>query len=256
MVRRREEILELAANGLTDKQIASQLCVSVRTVESHWRRLREETGISNRSGLIGAALRLRLAQERSSFENQIAELQKSLIELRTNSSPGANHIDSQSNERSRQLHEELSTLYDQVNRLQARQIDGEILSSIVQQSSVLVYRLGYQPPHTVNYVSESVRQLGYRPDDFLGLATWPVLIHPDDFARVWGDALSEFKNGNRIIDRNYRMVARTGDIRKVYERAVLELDQSEKPVSIAAFAFDITHLGKIEVADKISTPTT
>ncbi|MFX8700496.1 LuxR C-terminal-related transcriptional regulator [Acinetobacter baumannii] len=35
-----EEILSLASDGLTDKQIAQHLNIRPSTVESHWKRLR------------------------------------------------------------------------------------------------------------------------------------------------------------------------------------------------------------------------
>lgn len=252
MARRGEEILGLAADGLTDKQIADELKISVRTVESHWRRMREETGIPNRAGLLGAMLSEKLDRERLTFETKIAELQAQIqnygqreAELKTAHAQFEDKI----RERSRVLHEELNTLYDQVNKLKARQVEGELLNAIVLKSSVLAYRLDYSPPHQALYVSESVRQFGYRPDDFTnGGAPLSVLVHPEDFTQIWAEALLEFEKGRRMVDRRYRLLTRNGDIRWVFERAILELNAEDGPESIAAFAFDITHLGQVHQA--------
>lgn len=247
MARRGEEILGLAAKGLTDKQIADQLKISVRTVESHWRRMREETGIPNRSGLLGSLLQERLDRERTSYEEKIAKLQaeiQNLADRDTDAKKLQAEFEEQLRQRSRVLHEELSTLYDQVTKLKARQIEGEVLSAIVLKSSVLAYRIAYQPPHEILYMSESVRQFGYRPDDFTGGgAPLSALVHPEDFPVVWGEALLAFEQGRRMVDRRYRLIARNGDIRWVFERAVLELDNDDVPVTVAAFVFDISHLG-------------
>ncbi len=247
MARRGEEILGLAANGLTDKQIADRLKISVRTVESHWRRMREETGIPNRSGLLGSMLQEQLVREREIYDQKIAKLEeeiKDLAQKEASTKALQAKFEDQVRERSRVLHEELSTLYDQVTKLKARHIEGDVLSAIVLKSSVLAYRIAFQAPHEVLYMSDSVRQFGYRPDDFTGGgAPLAVLVHPEDFSNVWSEAMLEFEKGRRMVDRRYRLIARNGDIRWVFERAVLELDEQESPVTIAAFVFDITHLG-------------
>ena len=247
MAKRGEEILSLAANGLTDKQIADRLKISVRTVESHWRRMREETGIPNRSGLLGSMLNQRLAQEREVFEAKIKGLEEQIQNFDKREialQQLQEEFEAQVRERSRVLHEELSTLYDQVTKLKARHIEGDVLNTIVLKSSVLAYRLAFEAPHQVLYLSESVRQFGYRPDDFTGGgAPFSVLVHPEDFPNIWSEAMLEFEKGRRMVDRRYRLVSRNGDIRWVFERAVLELDADQNPESIAGFAFDITHLG-------------
>jgi DNA-binding CsgD family transcriptional regulator len=247
MARRGEEILSLAANGLTDKQIADQLKISVRTVESHWRRMREETGIPNRSGLLGAMLQERLERERAIFEEKIATLEREIKNFADREGEAKllqTKFEDSVRERSRVLHEELSTLYDQVTKLKARQIEGEVLNAIVLKSSVLAYRIAYEAPHEILYMAESVRQFGYRPDDFTGGgAPLSVLVHPEDFSNIWAEAMLEFEKGRRMVDRRFRLIASNGDIRWVFERAVLELDVDDNPISIAAFVFDITHLG-------------
>jgi two-component system, NarL family, response regulator DevR len=48
---REREMLRLVADGLTDKQIAEQLFVSPRTVQSHLARIRQKVGVTRRSAL-------------------------------------------------------------------------------------------------------------------------------------------------------------------------------------------------------------
>jgi DNA-binding CsgD family transcriptional regulator len=56
------ELLRLVGEGLTDKEIAATLNLSVRTVENHGARLRQKLGVSGRVGLVRFALRHHLAR--------------------------------------------------------------------------------------------------------------------------------------------------------------------------------------------------
>lgn len=58
---REREVLQLAAEGLSTKQIASRLGLSVKTVETHRRQLMDKLGIYNLAGLIKFAIREGLA---------------------------------------------------------------------------------------------------------------------------------------------------------------------------------------------------
>lgn len=51
LTRREHHVVRLAANGLTNNQIAEQLVVSIRTVESHLHHAFEKLGVKNRSQL-------------------------------------------------------------------------------------------------------------------------------------------------------------------------------------------------------------
>lgn len=53
---REKEVLKLVALGFTNKQIANQLLVSIKTVESHKARIREKLNMSYRSDLVKYAI--------------------------------------------------------------------------------------------------------------------------------------------------------------------------------------------------------
>jgi len=57
--KRQREILHAACIGTPDKVIAGQLGVSPRTLEGHWRAIRQKLGTTNRcqAGFMFAALR-------------------------------------------------------------------------------------------------------------------------------------------------------------------------------------------------------
>jgi DNA-binding NarL/FixJ family response regulator len=53
---REEEVVRLIARGYSNKEIAGQLSVSVKTVETHKARATEKLGIHNRAGLVRYAM--------------------------------------------------------------------------------------------------------------------------------------------------------------------------------------------------------
>jgi DNA-binding NarL/FixJ family response regulator len=54
---REEEVLRLIARGFTNRQIAGQLDVSVKTVETHKARAMEKLGVDDRTGIVEHAIR-------------------------------------------------------------------------------------------------------------------------------------------------------------------------------------------------------
>ena len=58
LTQREQQILALLADGFSDKQIATTLNLSVRTVEGHLGKVREKTALRSRSALIRFALRI------------------------------------------------------------------------------------------------------------------------------------------------------------------------------------------------------
>ena len=57
--KRELELVELVAEGLTDKEIAEKLFISIRTVRSHLDRIRDKTGARRRAELTRLALSTR-----------------------------------------------------------------------------------------------------------------------------------------------------------------------------------------------------
>jgi DNA-binding NarL/FixJ family response regulator len=54
---REEEVLRLIARGFTNREIAAQLDVSVKTVETHKARAMEKLGLDSRAGIVAHAIR-------------------------------------------------------------------------------------------------------------------------------------------------------------------------------------------------------
>ena len=54
---REEEVLRLIARGLTNREIAAQLDVSVKTIETHKARAMDKLGLDGRAGIVSYAIR-------------------------------------------------------------------------------------------------------------------------------------------------------------------------------------------------------
>ena len=62
------QILDLAAEGLTDKSIAERLGIGISTVETHWRILRERGGFASRTEAVANHLRTKAERTREDLE--------------------------------------------------------------------------------------------------------------------------------------------------------------------------------------------
>ncbi|MCW5937016.1 MAG: hypothetical protein KIT11_06910 [Fimbriimonadaceae bacterium] len=76
---RLSQILHLAAEGKTDKEIASELMISHQTVESHWKRLRDRFGSSSRVFIVSRSL----SETVDKLERELAEARAELDSLRS-----------------------------------------------------------------------------------------------------------------------------------------------------------------------------
>jgi len=68
---REDKVLELACQGLTDKEIAHQIGISLTTVVTYWGRIRQKRGQRPRAELAAEFAKLRV-------ESEVQELQKRL----------------------------------------------------------------------------------------------------------------------------------------------------------------------------------
>jgi len=67
---RESEVLSLAADGATDKDIARILNISTATVGTYWSRMRAKLGVNGRTAIVAKALRARLDQESAAAKEE------------------------------------------------------------------------------------------------------------------------------------------------------------------------------------------
>lgn len=81
---REEEVLEYAAKGKADKQMADSLSMAARTAEKHWEAIRKKLGVQNRGVAIYHYYQLRLDRKNqiiSKLRKENARLHRRLKRL-------------------------------------------------------------------------------------------------------------------------------------------------------------------------------
>lgn len=245
MAGRGEELLELAAQGLSDKEIADRLCISVRTVEGHWRRLRERTGIPNRAGLIANSCLSESNKRQGELQDENRRLSLEIECLRGQTgtmSQRHSAMEIEGRIRSARLQQEINELYRQVNSLKNQNSGHSELNAIVLKGSVIVYKIEAASPYRCLYMGDSIRALGYRPTEFTdGERPITELFHPEDFESSWAAALDQIRTQTHRIDRKYRLITKRGEERMVLDRCIYEEATPSAPATLSIFAFDVTH---------------
>lgn len=82
---REQQLIELAAEGLTDTAIAHRLGISEPTVKSYWGRVRIKLGPRNRTELVAHALKEESEQQVAELNGEIERLQSALTDSRETS---------------------------------------------------------------------------------------------------------------------------------------------------------------------------
>ncbi|RYG26206.1 PAS domain S-box protein [bacterium] len=79
LTNREREVLLLAAEGLTDKEIAERLGITRGTISTHWTRMRERTGTINRAQVMARSMS-HIVRESEAELARTASLYQSLVE--------------------------------------------------------------------------------------------------------------------------------------------------------------------------------
>jgi DNA-binding CsgD family transcriptional regulator len=61
---REREVIMLVGQGMTDQEVAAQLCLSVRTVQNHLHRSYNKLRVNNRTAAVQIVMRKQAGQER------------------------------------------------------------------------------------------------------------------------------------------------------------------------------------------------
>ncbi|HEX6292740.1 MAG TPA: LuxR C-terminal-related transcriptional regulator [Herpetosiphonaceae bacterium] len=61
---REREVILLVGQGMTDQEVATQLCLSVRTVQNHLHRSYNKLRVNNRTAAVQLVMRKQAAKER------------------------------------------------------------------------------------------------------------------------------------------------------------------------------------------------
>lgn len=121
------------------------------------------------------------------------------------------------------------------------------LSNIINQSPVMAFRWRNQPGWPVEYVSDTVRNLGYRPEDFIeGPLQFHDLIHPVDAQRIESEVAEYIDHGPDWYRQTYRLRHKDGHWIWVDDFTWLTRDSGRVVTEINGVLLDVTDRKTLE----------
>ncbi|MCB1070078.1 MAG: PAS domain S-box protein, partial [Kiritimatiellae bacterium] len=117
----------------------------------------------------------------------------------------------------------------------------EELEAIIGKSPAIVFLWKAAPGWPVDYVSDSIVQLGYSPDDFLkdGLP-FSKIVHPDDLPWISAEVERYSRTGVNEFHQEYRLFSRRGDVRWVDDRTWVRRNTAGSITHYQGIIMDIT----------------
>ncbi|MDD5502462.1 MAG: PAS domain S-box protein [Candidatus Thermoplasmatota archaeon] len=123
----------------------------------------------------------------------------------------------------------------------------EEMENIVNRSPVIVFRWRNEAGWPVEYVSESIKQFGYSPQE-ISAAPYARIIHPDDLKRVTAEVSDYAKRGIKEYAQEYRIVAKSGEVRWVEDRTWVRRDALGRITHHQGIVIDMTEKKRAEEA--------
>lgn len=128
------------------------------------------------------------------------------------------------------------------------------LESIIGRSPAMAFMWKVEEGRPVEYVSDNVKQvLGYSAEEFeSGEVSWPGITYPADYGRLEEEVGDFLRQGIREFSQEYRLVAKSGEIRWMRDRKRVLYDAEERPAHIQSVVIDITDRKRAEDESRIS----
>jgi hypothetical protein len=232
------EVLSLAAEGLTDKEIANRLGIGETTIITHWKRLRERYELPNRASIIARHLNDEVAPLRGAYEAllyEVAMRKQAEAELAEANARLAMGMD----RRAHSIAEMLSDARREGGRLKTRVEELEALSAALAGVNIVVSKGELYFPFRKTMISDHVRHYGYEPQQFLSGEIGPKqIIHPDDFDAVFGAVEQAIEDQASTMTLRYRFLDAFGGVHGVTEMLWIERDGEDRPSYTALAILD------------------
>ncbi len=127
------------------------------------------------------------------------------------------------------------------DELKAALAQREELEKIVNRSPSVVVLWRAAPGWPVEFVSESIRQFGYTPQDFIGTGrTFSLITHDDDRVRVTAEVEAHAEADHDEYNQEYRVNCADGRVRWVDDHTVVRRDASGQVTHHEGLLTDIT----------------
>ncbi len=188
LTERQRQIVELAAKGFGDAEVANKLGISLHTVQSHWKRIREIFNATSRGAII-ASVAAEMQDRRSSAADernqylllQIAENRKLLEKLEEANTKLAEVL----KENQRLLSEQMSATAKLRNQQGIRLERLEQLNRLLTEQQVVIHEGEYGGAWRKTFMSESVEFAGFDAKQWTdGEVTVYDVMRPEDTAHA------------------------------------------------------------------------
>lgn len=239
---RKRQILELAAQGKTDKEIARELTISVETVLSHWKSLREDLGAPSRTAVLARILmqeqsvEVKLMQEdRDELLLQLAESSRLRIEL-----DEANAKLTALSERQATMLSQTMANTDRKLALALKKVDHlEALDTLTKRTRVMVHEGEYGASWRKFYMSDSIEFTGTTGEQWInGEVNFFDYIHPE-FIEKNISQFAPFSQGTHRLALSYLVRTPEGD-RQILDLLTCEIADDTGTGKYYGLSVDIT----------------
>lgn len=119
----------------------------------------------------------------------------------------------------------------------------ETLSTIINNSQVILFLWKNEEKWPVEFVSENVANFGYTVEDLTsGRVFYQDIIYPDDLAKVQEKFEEKVRKGAKGFIIEYRILTKTGDVRWINQRTFIPRGTDGKISHFEGVVLDITSL--------------
>jgi DNA-binding CsgD family transcriptional regulator len=182
---RLDAVVELAAQGQTDREIAEALGISPHTVDTYWKRLRARWDAKTRAEVVVAHLREGIARREREMEDEIARLQA---------------VETAMLAENARLHALCASLTEKLRESQRQEANLSRLEPTLATfertttlNRVVAYELSSLHPVVYTAYSASAKRFGLDPRQILaGESTFYDILYPEDLDEILR-VLSDFR---------------------------------------------------------------
>ena len=239
---RKRQILELAAEGSTDKEIAQKLGIGIETVLSHWKELRSQLGAPSRTAVLAQILSQDQSKQTALAEVEREELLFQLAE--------SNHLRAElaeANEKLRQLTAKQATLMRdtitqsdrRLSKVSTRLESLEKLNDLCSKTGVVMHCGEYGASWRKHYISDGVSITGTTPEQWVsGEITFFDVMHERYIERNI-PLFAPFSQGTHRLNLAYKVKTPDGD-RQMLDFLLCEIPDDSGTGTYYGITIDIT----------------
>jgi PAS domain S-box-containing protein len=131
--------------------------------------------------------------------------------------------------------------FTDITELRHAEANLRLMEHVIRNSPAVLFRWHATENWPVEYVTENVGQFGYSKQELLsGEVPFSAMVHPDDLPRVADEVMKYTRRGVIDFKQEYRIVTKSGRVRWVDDRTMIERDASGNITHYQGVVLDIT----------------